>query len=95
VEFQRLFALLCDLGVKKIRDFSDLLFKTICGIGYSIFYTALELFRFDWPHWHAFATHSLFCHSEPSEESLLFLAISISEIPRSARNDNFPRHGSI
>jgi len=27
------------------------------------------------------------CHSEPCEESLLFLAISISEIPRTARND--------
>jgi hypothetical protein len=43
----------------------------------------------NWLRRHAFATPSLFCHSEPSEESLLFLLISISEIPRSARNDNF------
>jgi hypothetical protein len=38
---------------------------------------------------HAFATHPLFCHSEPCEESLLFVLVSISEIPRTARNDNF------
>jgi len=54
-----------------------------------------EHFRFNWPHRHAIATNPLFCHSEPNEESLLFLSISISEIPRSARNDNLARLGIV